>query len=420
MGVTLTTLMPLLREHYHDSILDIFFQSDKSITPMMAGMETRAMSDGMGRAYVIPVQYAMGSSVSTDFATAQAISQGTTAGNSAARTRWEITPTTIEATAQWTRDALLGSRGEEEVLDLMQLELDAKIAKIRQRIAHYAYESGYGRIGTMSAVGTSQITFASGSVLNRIEVGDWLNASSTATGALRYATAARVTGINTTTNVCTMSADISGGSYTWGATDTVFFSGDHTDSTITNLVGLNGWVPTTAPTSALFGVTRTGIPALGGYRQDFTGLDHATGLIRGAQTLYKYGSKPSVCYLSAEDYGTLTCDKEAVKLVAMPLGQYEIGFDAFPLNSPAGLIKILPDAMMEQGTCWMGPFDDKKFAPILLYSDNGDLVNIDNIDGSEVGRVYNAAAYEMRIFFRGAMAIGAPGKYLCGYSLATS
>ena len=68
-----------------------------------------------------------------------------------------------------------------------------------------------------------------------------------------------ITGINYDTGVVTVSADVSGGSYTWGSTDTVFQSGDHTDSTITCPVGMRGWVPTTEPTGSFFGVTRTGI-----------------------------------------------------------------------------------------------------------------------------------------------------------------
>ena len=418
MGATLTTVLPMLREHVRDSITDIWFEADKTITPFMASMESKSMDDGMGRGYVIPVQYGMGSSVSSTFATAQGISQGSAAGNAAARDRWIVQASTINATAQWTRDAILGAKGADELFDVMQKEMDAKIARIRQRVSHYGWEAGYGRVGTLSAITTSQITFASASVMNRLEVGDWLNASATIDGALRYATDAQITTIDPDTGICATAVDVSGGSYAWGATDIIFFGGDHTQSTLTQPVGMRGWVPPSAPSGSFMNITRTGIPALTGLRLDCTSLDHATALIRGGQKLFKFGSKPNVAFLSAEDYGTLTCDKKSVKLVGMTLGKYEIGFDAFPLNSPAGMIKVLPDAMMEQGNYWMGPFDDKNFAPFLIHND--DLVNVDNIDGLDVARLAASTAFEMRLYFRGAIAVPAPGKFLCGSSLPTS
>lgn len=416
MGATLTTVLPMLKEHYRDSITDIWFEADKTITPFMASMESKAMDDGMGRGYVIPVQYSMGGSVSQTFSTAQGISQGSTGGHAASRDRWIVQASTTDATAQWTRDAMLGAKGADELFDVMQKEMDAKIAKIRKKVAQFGWEGGYGRIGTMTAVGSSTITLPT-SVINRLEVGDFINASATESGAL-YSTDVYVTQINPDTGVVTVSADVSGGGYTWGATAVVFGAGDHTDSTLTTPIGMRGWVPAAAPTGAFCNITRTGIPALTGYRYSASGLDHSTALIRAAQRQFQFGSKPSVGFLSAEDYGTLTCDKESVKTVSMVLGKYEIGFDAFPLNTPSGVVKIVPDALMEQGTAWMGPFDDKNFAPFLIHND--DLVNIDNIDGLDVARLASSTAFEMRLYFRGAIAVPAPGKFICISSLPSS
>lgn len=418
MGATLTTQLPLLREHYHELINDIWFTTDKTITPAMAAMEAKSVKNGAGRLYRVPIQWGSGSSVSSTFSVAQGISEGTDAGSSAECDSWEIPLKTIEATAEWSRETMLATEGDsDERYNVLQTEMDAKIAKMRKRVATCVFESGYGRVGTMTAVGSSQITLGTSQV-NRIEVNDWLNASSSSTGALRYATGARVTGIDPDTGVCTMAVDVSGGSYSWGSTDTVFFQGDHTSGIITQPVGFPLWVPASAPSGALFGVTRTGNPKLTGLRQDCRSLDHATALIRGAQKLFKFSSVPSVAYLSAEDYGTLTCDKESTKLVAVTLGKYEIGFDAFPLNTPAGLVRVLPDAMMEQGTYWMGPFNDRKLAPFMIH--NMDLVNVDDMDGREISRKASSTNLELRLYSRLAIVVPFPGAYLCGSDLATS
>lgn len=418
MSSTFSTVTPLLLQHVRDDIESIFFNPDKTITPLIASMETRADNDGAGSAYKVRFLYSKGASVSQSFATAQGISQGSTGGHSAKGNSWTLNSYTTDATAQWSRDTIKASEGNpDDMFDVLTTETDAKIAKIRQRIAIFGWESGYGRIGTMTAVGSSTITLPT-SVLNRIEDGDFLVASSSATGALRGGGTVYVTGRNEDTGVVTLSADVSGGSYTWGSTDTVFLAGDHTDSVITCPVGMRGWVPTTEPSGAFMGVTRTGIPELCGTRKSYSGKDHSTALILGSIKQMQRAVKTTHAMLSAEDYGVLTCDKESIKTVATTLGKYQIGFDAFPLTTPTGTINVVPDIYMEQGAYWMGPFGDKKLAPFLIHND--ELVNIDEIDGRATSRLYNSTDQEMRLYFRGAMGMVSPGSFHCGTGLATA
>lgn len=422
MASTLTTVLPELLEHARQDVENIFFNPDDALTPLMASMDSKSENDGAGTGYKVRFMYSKGSSVSADFAAAQAISAGATGGHAALGNAWVIQAKNIEATAEWTRDTLKAGEGNpDDTFDIMATEMDAKIAKIRQRIAICGWESGYGRVATMSAVGNPTITIPS-HCANRLEVGDFLVASSSATGALRNSgTAVDIIGIGddvSGTTTITMSADISAGPHSWGATDTIFQKGDHVDSTITCPVGMAGWVPTTAPSGAFFGVTRTGIPQLCGTRRSYSGKDHSTALILAAGVQMKNGIKSSEAYLSAEDFGVLTCDKESVKTVAINLGKYQIGFDAFPLLTPNGVVKVLPDIYMEQGTFWMGPFSNKKFAPFLIHNDN--LVNVDDTDGNTIRAKYNSTNLEMRLFFRGGIGMVFPGAFHCGTGLASS
>lgn len=422
MASTVTTVTPELLEHIRQDIEQIWFNPDDQLTPLIAGMEAKADNDGAGTGYKVRFMYSKGSSVSQDFAAAQAISSGSTGGHAALGNAWVIQAKTTDATAEWTRDTLKAGEGNpDDTFDIMATETDAKIAKIRQRIAIMGWESGYGRVGTMTAVGSSTITIPT-SVANRIEVGDFLCASSSATGALRNSgTAVDVTGIGddvSGSTTITMSADVSSGPHSWGATDTIFQRGDHTDSVITCPVGMRGWVPTTPPSGAFFGVVRTGIPQLCGTRRSYSGKDHSTALILGATAQMKNGIKPSEAYLSAEDYGILTCDKESVKTVAINLGKYQIGFEAFPLVTPVGTVKVLPDIYMEQGDFWMGPFSNKKFAPFLIHNDS--LINVDDTDGNTIRTKATSTNLEMRFYFRGGIGMVFPGAFHCGTGLSST
>ena len=427
MGATLATVLPMLREHYHDAITEIFYTSDKAINPILASMESKSMDDGLGRGYIVSVEYGMGASVGADFSVAQGISQGAVAGNSALRDRWIVQATTINATAQWTRDSMLAAQGKgaDELFDVMQREMDSKILKVRQRLALCAVEQGWGRVATASAVANPTFTCSTSSC-NRFNIGDRLVGCDTIASnnflTLAGVPTVRVISIDPDTGVVGTSLDPSaGGAQAWTGTTVVFNAGDREDSdTPTQMVpaGLAGWIPSTAPTGAWMNITRTGIPELCGHRIDATGLDHAQAIIRATNRLLKYGSKADVCYMSPEDYAILCADKDATKVVAVELGKFKIGFDGVSVGTAAGNVPVVPDAMLEQGTAYIGPFGDKKFAPFMAH--NNDLVNIDNIDGLDIRALAASTAFEMRLYFRGAIALPAPGKFAVINTLPSS
>lgn len=418
MPATLATVLPLLREHYHENITDIFFTADKVTTPVLADMESKAMDDGLGRGYVVPVEYGTGSSASPTFSVAQGKAQGATTGNSALRDRWIVQAATIDAVCNWTRDSMLAAQGKgaTELFDVMQREMDSKISLVKKRLAHAAVERGYGRIGVITAITSTTITLDT-SVINRVDVGDDLRAADAeASGAFRTGTIA-ITAIDPDTGVLTMASNPD---TNWDVGDFVFHEGYREATAASYLlpVGLAGWIPETAPSGAFMNITRTGIPNLCGHRVDATGLDHAYAFIRAVNRLHKFGSKASVIKCSDEDYTVLCADKDATKTVEISLGKYGIGFDGVTVSTLAGRIPVVPDAMIPQGVAWCGPFDDKKFAPFLAHND--DLVNVDDIDGNEITRGATTTDLEMRLYFRGAIACPAPGKFAVIHTLPSS
>lgn len=426
MGATLSNALAMLREHYHENIAEIFFVSDKSTAPLLASMEAKSKDDGFGRGYVTPFEFGMGSSASASFSVAQGKASGTTVGSSALRDRWVTQAATIDAIARWSRDIWLAAEGKGagELFDVMTREMDSKISLVKKRLAHSMNEKGFGRVGTILALTSSTITLSTDE-LNRLDEGDELVAAATeSASALRVTanTGNRVTGYNPDTGVVNVAVDPTAGGGAWAVGDTVFFYGDRQDSATPVEImpyGLPAWVPVTAPGSTLFnGVNRQNRPNLGGHRYASAGASIAATLIKTANRLFNYGSRASICYMSADDYGTLCIDKDQVKTVELKVGKYEIGFDGVTVRTNAGLVPVVPEALMEQGNAWMGPFDDKKYAPFLAH--NGDLVNIDEGDNQTVTRISDSSGYEMRMYFRGNMILPAPGKFAVATGLPTA
>lgn len=419
MATTLATSLPLLREHLHKNITQMWVEYDKQLSPTLAGMESRGLDDGGGRGYVVPIETTMGSAVGPTFGTAQALAQGTASGSTPGRDRWVCQHTEVHAMAYWSRAAMLAaeSKGAGEVFDLLEREIGAATGRLKKRMAHAAVEQGYGRIGTISAVTSTTVTIGA-STINRVSVGDELVAAAAhTTGALRSATMLRVDGWDPDTGIMTMSADPT--ALGWAANDTVFFDGYRNTTTPLMPFGLGAWVPGAAPTSTTFcGINRLGNPDLGGHRVSATGLDHASAFIRAANRAFKYGTKMDAIYCSPEDYEILSADKDATKTIQIGVGKYEIAFDGVTVNTHAGACPVIPDVMYEQGTAWGGPWKSERFAPFIAHND--DLVNIDDIDGLQFTRAATSTNFEMRLYFRGQIIVPAPGKFTCITSLPSA
>jgi len=417
MPVTYATVEPQLREHYHNNSTQIFIEgSNPKLSPFIAGLQTRNdIDDDQGRGYVIPISTARGSAVSNSFAKARAKSKGTTVGSAAKHDDWVVTAVTKNATAHWDREAILSCQTSEKLFDTMTTEIDARISKMKFRMAIDAFEGGYGRAATITAAPTAtpDTVTVSLSCVNRFEEGDELVAAATLAGALRSATALRVTQIDEETGVLTLSG--SPVALSWANGDILFFDGDHTDSVVTSVAGMQMYLPDAAPMTALFGVTRTGIPAVAGRRMNCSSYDLLTALMKAAERSSKVGNVVTQVFVSTEDFGNMSLDKDRVKIIEMNVGEFSIGFGAAELATPQGPVKILTEMMLEQGRFYMGDPTDKEYAPFLVHT--GDLVQCDDFTGSSLKDVDGETMYEQRWFFRGNIAFPAPGKWIVGHSV---
>lgn len=426
MSQTLTSVLPLYKEHHNDTIAEVFHNSE-GISPLLSCFDSKPHKDGAGRNFIQMVQYSVGAVASATFSVSQTKAQGTTTGSGPGQTRFEIPAVKLEGVAVVTRDAIDAAEGKsaKEMFDVLDNSIKLGTLDIRNQLAYQVCERGWGRIGTITAVSSTTITLHP-SVVNRLEIGDDLiGAAAETSGNARSATTSRVTAINSDTGVVTMSVDPT--SLSWAAGDVVSRSGNRdavSSGTPAKLcvAGVRAWLDHTTASDVIFGVTRTGIEKLTGYRVDCTNLTISDALLKMASKLHKNGSGDSdIVFISSEDFFTLAADKDVTKNIEIKLGgKYEIGFSGIGVLGPNGkMIKVIADAYLESGQCYMGPWNSSEFRPFFFYNGPA-LINIDDKDGNTMTRMASATSYEIRLYFRGNAVMPAPGKFAVGYNLGVT
>lgn len=431
MGVTLTNTLPAFIEHVNKNIVQIFYEGGKGASAILAAAEAKSFNDGAGRNYIQRVAFNPGSAISATFSNAQGKAIGSTAGSSVVYKRFEIPAVTKEVVLQWHRDTMLAAEGggEAEVFDVLESEYTAKTLRFRQILSEELTERGWGSVGQISGTPTTTTIDVDNSIANRFNEGDdFVAADSESADALLSATALRVTAVSMGATTTTLTLSGNPLALGWGASDFLFRPGDRQNSaspTRLCIAGLRAWVDSTAPTSTAFmGVDRTESPLnLGGHRMNAStaGDDHFTALIKMANRLDKMTGTPAdVAYVSSEDMTIMQLDRERARMLeGLTIGKYKIGVQGFMLQGQqSGPIKVVVDKYLPQGTCWMGPFETKEFAPFLFH--NGELLNIDDMDGKELDRGATDTTLEMRCYFRGNYVVPAPGKYGVITNLPTS
>jgi hypothetical protein len=432
MGATFSDIQPALREHVlGKNVIETFFKSSKDINPLLASMEAMAdTGEGMGRKLVCPIVYGTGTSTGTNITKVTAKANGTSVGSSALYTRWEVNATNIDAVAQWERDAVdaASGHGAGDLFKIVSTEMNAKIAATRVNLAKYAFGDGTGALGTILELSASPawIRVATDEI-NRFEEGQDLVVATSTTGALKNTgTTIACTGTDPDTGKIYL-ASTPLASTAWAINDLVFLDNDRTAAGALSTYadyslpwGMQAWLPGASVTdsTAFNGVTRDGRWQLAGLTRDCAGLEPEAAFITTLNRLFTQGgTKADSLICNADDYGAFMADKDKSKIVQIVMGKYELGFDAFKVNSLAGNVPVLPDAFCPKGTFYAGTFNDAELCPRLVYV--GDLIQIDNKDGLEFRQVQGTRNYRANMYFRGNIVLPAPGKFVRGYSLST-
>ncbi len=418
MGADQTAVTAALKEHYASNMAQVLW-NDSQLTPALGIIEKRSGKyDAGGRSFVQPIQYGDGSSISADFATAQAKAQGTTTGSSNLYTRWTVSAATVNAVGVWDRSVIDQIQGESAFFDLAEAEIDGKLRGIRRDMAKFFWGDGYGALGVITAITATDFTIALDRA-NRFDVGDDIVASATnGGGVLRSATSRAVTGINPDTGLITVDADPT--ALGWAVGDSVFRKGDRQNAASPvqlKYFGFDGWVPATAPGATVFnGVNRSGIWQLGGLRQNCVGKSIKNAVLSGANKLFNFGgTKVTHCFMATDDFTTLCDQLDNTKHIEVKAREFNISFAGIELiGAQGGSIKVLPDPFLPKSSYWMGDFENGDNA-YFIYSN--DFVSIDDHDGNMFLRSATATTYEARMYFFGNLVVAAPGRFLRGFNV---
>lgn len=206
----------------------------------------------------IPVVYSGTSGASATFATAVA--------NKGGSNMVQFLLTTVEdyATVSVTRKVMLQTRDDKGArLKAVEHAHKMGLYSVGRSLSNSLFRDGEGIIGAISSgstVASTSITLADINDVVNFEKGMEIVASTAAGGALRTGSAT-VTGVNRSTGVLTTDSNWSTQITSLATTDFLYRQGDarNNGSTKLKMVGLAGWLPTTAPSGgeSFFGVDRS-------------------------------------------------------------------------------------------------------------------------------------------------------------------
>lgn len=401
-----------------DSALKELYTKDKveklvySNYPLLASIPKQ--TDFVGKNYVVPVYYGNPQGRSATFTRAQASGlrdNSKTVDFSLTRVK-DYGIVTIDAE---TMEASSNDKGA--FLKARETEIDGIISSLSTSLATQIVRGGWGDIGRVGSFATTTITLASVADVVNFEVGQELVVAAAAnTGNIRAVGTSTnglyITGINRDTGVLTFGFDVddaTNGIPAIANSDYIFARGDRDEASspvMLRMVGLDAWVPVTAPTATSFlGVDRTrDVTRLGGLRRDVTSLPIEEALLDGAAYASREGAKPDSYFMNPMRYVDLVkALGSKVQYVDVQASE-NVGFRGITIQGPMGAIKVLADPTIPTDRCYGLTTSSWELKSL------GDLIRPLNSDGLEMLRMSTRDGYEVRYGYYANLACHAPGK----------
>lgn len=412
MGATfdMTAASAVLKQRYTKKKLNTLSYNDNPTLAAMPKDETLGSN-----AFVFGLRNAVAQTRSWGtFANAQATSA--TAGSSSTYNRFVVPHYNDYTTANITGDAIDSAKGNENALiDVLTNEIDGALYTASRSLAIAMFKNGggaRGQISTGSTISATSITLADVTSITNFEVGMALNTSTTdgTSGSVKSGTA-YIIAVDRDLGTITVSSSLGGAATAWNTciatvavSDSIFQVGDFGAA----MVGISGWVPSTAPGSSdsFYGVNRSSdATRLGGVRFNGAGGPFEETLIESAARLGREGSQPDMAIMNPLDFSPLVKALGAKVIYdrVKAFDDADIGFDAVKIVGPRGPIKVMSDLNCPKGTAYMLKLDTWSMRSI------GKAPRIIDLDEVSMLRVATADAYEVRIVSRVCITCDAPG-----------
>lgn len=292
-----------------------------------------------------------------------------------------------------TMEASVGNSGA--FMEAVTLEVDGAIQNATRSLSIALYGSGSGRIGKIAAINGLVLTLSQPEDVTNFELSMILNASTADGGGSLKVANPSVTAVDRNNGLVTVSAVTN-----LAVDDYLFVEGDYD----LKLKGLQAWLPANVTNTPFFGMDRSVDKSrLAGQKIDGSAKPIEESLIECASQIARAGGKPTHVFINYSKYAELEKSLGSkVQYVDLKVNA-EIAFRGISLNSPRGILKVIPDQNCPADKAFMLQLDTWKLISL------GKAPKILNLDGLKMLREDQADAVEIRVGYYAQLSCNAPG-----------
>lgn len=392
MALDMTSFDAALKEYYVDQrVQNLTYRRN----PLLALMPKR--EDFVGRNMPIDLIYGNPQGRSATFETAQA---NKTDLKVEAFTLTRAKDYGLASIDNETMEASASDKGA--FLRAATAQIDGVLDAVSNSLGVALFGSGSGARAQVyaepSEAATTVITLKNIQDIVKFEVGMTVNIHSAESGGSQRTTDGtdnswKITAVDRDAGTITLD-DAYDSSGSIAASDYIFVEGDRGSM----MKGLLAWLPSSAPSSALFfGVDRSVDPTrLGGVRYDGSSEPIEEALIGAAARLAREGASPDHVFMSFNKWAQLEKSLGSkVQYIDAVNSVASVGFRAIQVHGPQGPIKVIADRNCPDDRAFMLQMDTWKLcslgaAPKILKQDGLMLLRDATADSAEVRVGYYA------------------------------
>jgi hypothetical protein len=348
--------------------------------------------DGMrGEYYVVPIVYANGAGRSASDSVAFQNQTGSK------KLKFQLSRAMDFGSTQLRGELLHASKTElGAYIEAMKLEVDTLLDEVGHSTSIRLYGNTGGARGRRLSLAGEVVTLTVKEDAHKFYRGMILQAAGTdgTSGAVGAGTAT-VASVNEQAGTVTLEAGgaaaLNGGAFV--NNDYLFQYGDFGSGT----VGLESWIPLTAPTGAetYLGTTASNHRGLdpsklAGFRLNDTSMPTEEIILRVCEGVFRQGGRPDVALISHSQFTKLTLSRES-KVTMDAGGMGDVGFKGFPIHYSGGVCVVMADPDCPPNRVWC-----LTSSTWSLYHLGG-LPHIIKDDGLMATRASAADAVEVRV-----------------------
>lgn len=348
MSELIAAYSPVLKEYYTQDVIELLWYKDNPLFQMLKKDEKW----GGKPYYRQPLGFSTGAGVGTNFAKARAAAQRSSNKYSEFQVLQVITHSLKYISTQLLR-ANVGNAAS-FIKDNSQI-FDGAISNLSRDTAIALYRDGHGTRGKIAAAGISGATIQLTQVSDafNFEVDQSLDLCSTLTGTAKaYGSSGNpliVTGVDRDLGILTFGfnvTDATNGIPTAAPGDYIFIAGDVAASGLSKLLGLQGYLPDTAPApgTLVFGCDVSVDTRLSGNRVDGTAGGSLVSVInQGVNKVGSVGGEVDAIFGSWNTYTLLLNYLESKRVIVLEPEEGEFGFKSVGVNTNRGMVPFYPD-----------------------------------------------------------------------------